>query len=282
MSLKCKSVLFVQNPSIILALQACLLKKILGIRVIVDRHSNFMLGRDNKRSIKFFLFNAISNFTLKHADITIVTNSQIAKRAINAGGNPAILPDPLPDLTKYSIPIAAQCNDLFSIFFPSSWANDEPLSEVAELCRRLKENLIVYVSGKPKVNYLNFLKNTPDNFVITGYLSDYEYFTLMSKCHAVMPLTVFPELLVCGGYEGVSLEKPLILGDTPTLREYFCKGAVFTKCTTDELSKAVVRIKEEYPFLKKDVVKLKEELLMEWPNRLQKFNQMLEQTMSKF
>ncbi len=272
--IKChNAIVFVQNPSVFLAIEACILKKIFSFKVVVDRHSNFMLGQVNKKSPKYFLFHLLSNYSLKHADITIVTNNQIAKRVTAAGGNAIILPDPLPDLTKFStVTNDLQKSTVFSILFPSSWANDEPISEVVEVCRLLQKEIVVYVTGKPKSKYEKLLKNIPPNFVCTGYLTDSEYFSLMARCHVVMPLTTFPELLVCGGYEGVSLDKPLLLGDTPTLREYFYKGTVFTKCEIDELYNSIIYARANYHILKGQVLELHKELLLEWPKILNKFN----------
>ena len=46
-------------------------------------------------------------------------------------------------------------------------------------------------------------------------------------------LTTFPFSLLGGAQDGMVLNKPVILSDQPTLREYFTKGAVFVENTTE-------------------------------------------------
>jgi glycosyltransferase involved in cell wall biosynthesis len=274
--LRCRNkVVFVQNPSVFLALQACFLKKIIGYPLIVDRHSNFMLGQENKNEFRYKLFYIISNFTLKHANITIVTNTQIAERVSQAGGYSSILPDPIPELAKYQTVDIYSHLENFSILFPCSWSKDEPIQDVVDACNLFGGKVTVYITGRPKQNFTHSLSSIPSNFIKTGFLSDEEYFSLMAKCHIVMPLTKYPEILVCGGYEGVSLEKPLILSDTVTLREYFNKGTEYTNCTPKNIYDATTKIRQNYGMYKNEIIELKKELLCSWQIKFESLKQML-------
>jgi glycosyltransferase involved in cell wall biosynthesis len=228
-----KALICVQNPSMALALQACIFKKLLGFPLAVDRHSNFMLGSRSVKSARYRWFMTISRFTLRIADLTIVTNRQIADRVRSARGNPFILPDPF--MHPHKIAASAATSKPFTILFPSSWARDEPVVETAQACRELGSGYRVYITGKPRESILERIGTPPPNFIMTGYVSDERYLSLMSRCHAVMPLTRFPELLVCGGYEGMSLGKPLLLGDSAALREFYPRGALFTDCTPADI-----------------------------------------------
>jgi hypothetical protein len=80
------------------------------------------------------------------------------------------------------------------------------------------------------------------------------------------------DALLCGAYEAVALAVPMILSDTPVLKEYFNKGAVYTLNNSKSIAKAVIKAKNEYPKLKDDVYKLKNELNMKWFDYYEKLN----------
>src|SRR6056297_2216212 len=66
--------LFVQNPSMILASMACLFKFVSKKKVIVDRHTTFRINKERKASLDWLIFDVLNKFTLKIADLNIVTN----------------------------------------------------------------------------------------------------------------------------------------------------------------------------------------------------------------
>jgi hypothetical protein len=45
--------------------------------------------------------------------------------------------------------------------------------------------------------------------------------------------------LVCGAYEAVALQKPLVTSDTSALRSYFSAGTVFTRHEPQAIARAV-------------------------------------------
>ncbi len=265
-----KKVVVVQNPSMILATLACFFKKVFGYKLIVDRHSNFMLDEQNQRRMKYKIFMALSRFTSRTADLTIVTNRSIARRIELSGGAPFILTDPFIQQSRQES-VDIQPNT-FSLFFPSTWARDEPVREAAEACRLLGPDYQVYITGKPKQSVLDEMDSRPDNLICTGFIPDDRYFELMNKCQAVMPLTRFPEVLVCGGYEAMSLGKPLLLGDSAALREYYPQGAIFTDCTAGDIAQKIVLIRSKYVVLKKEIIALHKNRLEEWNERFQFLN----------
>ena len=79
-------VVFGQNPSMILALLLCMLRPLFRYVLVIDRHSNFMLGVKG-RILSKRLFHLISNTTIKWADMTIVTNRFLKELVDTTGGN---------------------------------------------------------------------------------------------------------------------------------------------------------------------------------------------------
>ena len=92
--------IFVQNPSMILALIGCIYKKIYKKYLIVDRHSNFMITKKYWNPFYILMFKSLNGLTIKNADLTIVTNSFIANLVKNKGGNAFILQDKIPQMQK--------------------------------------------------------------------------------------------------------------------------------------------------------------------------------------
>ena len=85
-------VLLVQNPSLILASLAVLLRALLGYRLIVDAHNEAVEPFINRqRWVK-----SLSRWVIRKADVTIVSNRQLAALVDAWGGRSFTLPDPIP------------------------------------------------------------------------------------------------------------------------------------------------------------------------------------------
>ena len=263
----------VQNPSMVLAALACLLRKPLGYSLVVDRHSNFGFLAGGKPGLKRRLSDLLSDFTLKRADLTLVTNAELRERVEAAGGRGFVLPDPFPDLRPYMAAPAAppeprDAGAPKEILFVSSWAFDEPIAETIEACRRLQGQAVVRITGKVKPAYARLLAEAPPNFVPTGFLSDRDYFALMARCDAVMAVTSRAATLVCGGYEGVVMGKPLILGNSAALRDYFDSGCVYTDGTPGDLEARIRGLLGDLPAYREGILDLRTRREAEWEARL--------------
>jgi Glycosyl transferase 4-like domain len=262
---------FVQNPSMVLAAVACLLKRIFGYRLVVDRHSNFSHLFAKRAGLKRWLSDRLSGFTLRHADLTIVTNGELLAYVEAAGARGFVLPDPIPELS--SLESAASQRVLVAdrpleILFVSSWASDEPIGAAIEACRLLGDSVIVRITGRIRPSFVPMLGDAPKNFQPTGFLSDADYFRLMAASDAVMAVTDRQATLVCGGYEGVALGKPLILGDTATLRAYFDAGCVYTDGSSEDLVKQWSALRQSFEAYCHGIRDLRRRRSAEWERSL--------------
>jgi glycosyltransferase involved in cell wall biosynthesis len=244
LSRKRGQLVFAQNPSMVLAAWAGALKDLLGYTLVVDRHSNFGFLAGKGAGLKRRLSDLLSDYTLRRADLTIVTNAELAGYVERAGGRAFVLPDPFPDLSAWrSLAEAAEAEPraVREILFVSSWAFDEPIEAALEAARRLRGEAIIRITGRVPAGYAALLRSAPDNFIPTGFLSENDFLAAMARCDAVMAVTRREATLVCGGYEGAAMGKPLILGDSRALREYFDAGAVYTDGSAADLE---ARIRE--------------------------------------
>ncbi len=138
-------ILFVQNPSMILATFACTYKIIKKIILIVDRHSTFGLAKRKRIKWKHEIHKILSNFTIKHADLTIVTNKYLGNIVKSKNGRPFILPDKIPTLSfTEKIELKGKNN----ILLISSFGYDEPIKEVLDAMKKFRQkDFYLYITG---------------------------------------------------------------------------------------------------------------------------------------
>jgi glycosyltransferase involved in cell wall biosynthesis len=264
-------VVCVQNPSMILAAWAGVLKGILGYTLVVDRHSNFSHLAGTHVGLKRRLSDLLSGFTLRRADLTIVTNRELAELVERSGGHAFVLPDPFPDLSAWrprAEAAEARPRQVREVLFVSSWAFDEPIEAAIEACRRLQGEIVMRITGRVPARFRRMLRAAPENFIPTGFLSEDGFFSAMAASDAVMAVTQREATLVCGGYEGAALGKPLILGNSRALREYFDAGCVYTDGSAEDLAERIRGLMADLPAHRAAIRAWHERRASEWETRL--------------
>src|SRR5690554_5031771 len=225
---------YCQNPSIILTTIVCFLKRVLGYKVIVDRHSNFKFQLIRSKKWKWKIFHLLSRYTIRKADLTIVTNDYLKDYVDSQNGHGFVLPDKLPTLSSANIkPLKGE----FNFVFISTFSDDEPIEEVIAAIATMDLAYHLYVTGRYS-SYKTLdrvLRDLPSNVTLTGFLSEPDYQSLLASADTLIIITDQEYTLTCGAYEAVALEKPMILGNTSTLREYFSMGAVYANPARDDL-----------------------------------------------
>jgi glycosyltransferase involved in cell wall biosynthesis len=220
------AVLFVQNPSIVLAFIALFFKKIFSIRyLVVDAHNAGIYPLEGR----FWLLNQITKYIVKNADVIIVTNKSLLHYVTSIGGNPVEIPDPLPILKSNNIQKEVRKNvrDKLRATFICTWADDEPYDELIKAAAEFKDLIDFYITGKFQGKVVR--SGLPNNVVLSGYVEDKEYINLLVNSDFIIVLTKRENCLNCGAYESVSLGKPIILSDSDVLRNYFSSGVVYSK-----------------------------------------------------
>src|SRR5256885_12630417 len=85
-------ILLVQNPSLILAALAAAVRGVLGYRLIADAHNEAVVPFINRQR----WVTRLSRWVIRRADLTIVSNRQLAERVVRHGGRAFTLPDRVP------------------------------------------------------------------------------------------------------------------------------------------------------------------------------------------
>jgi len=258
--------LFIQNPSLMLAALACAMKPLLRYALIVDRHSNFELRTLTPPAPVRFVFDRLSRWTTRCADLTIVTNETLRVLADSWGGRGIILQDKLPTLGAAPAPLARPGSHLV---FVCTFSEDEPVAEVIEAARRLPDGITVHVTGNDRKLPARLRESAPDNVVFTGFIPDADYQALLAACDGVIGLTTRPVTLLCCAYEAVSLGKPMVLSRHDDLMDYFRRGTVPTDNSAADLARAMVDLVQRRDELEAEVAVLAEELRADWDARFE-------------
>lgn len=251
-------IVFVQNPSIVLALFSCYIKKIFKFKLVADMHNAAIVPDNTFQQYIYPMYRTV----FKKADLCIVTNNGLKEKIIPYG-NTFVLPDRLPAISQNFQKNEGIQNNYF--VFICTFGIDEPFNEVIEAAR-LTNDMHIYVTGNHKKCPDNIKNNLPDNVTFTGYLAEKDYLDLLYFSDGVIDLTNRENCLVCGAYEAVSLEKPLILSNTKALKKYFTKGVVFCENERSAIKDATIEIMRNKSLYESEIKELKNKLNSEWKN----------------
>jgi glycosyltransferase involved in cell wall biosynthesis len=258
-------VVFVQNPSIVLTIAALVYGRLRGIQVVVDAHNVALapLARSARSPL-----GALYRLVVRRADLTIVTNDRLASMVTSAGGHPFVLPDRIPDFRP--VPPRMKLTGRYKVLFICTFASDEPYREVIKAARQLDPAVTVYVTGNPKQRRGELEAIAPPNVVFTGFVPESEYVALLQAADVVMDLTTREDCLVCGAYEGIAAQRPLILSDTMATRAHFDRGVRYTDNSADDLARAVRDVLRSADAYRSAICQLRVRLTSDWNGRVQK------------
>ncbi len=256
--------LFIQNPSLILATLACCLRPLLRYRLVVDRHSNFILRTLKPPRILGWVFDRLSRFTNRHADLTIVTNEVLKDLVSEWHGRGFVLQDKLPTMNQAEPWLS---RGLHNFTFVGTFSADEPVDNVVAAARLLPDDYIVHITGNTALAKPGLLGDAPPNVVFTGYLPESSYQGLLAASDAVLGLTTRPHTLLCCAYEAVALHRPLVLSDHEDLLAYFHRGVIPTDNSPASLAAAMREAAERRDELVAEAGMLAEDLSRDWKVR---------------
>jgi len=253
-------ILIVQNPSIVLCFLTIILRPFYRYRLVVDAHNEGVLPYANKSKV----FLLLTDFIVRNADYTIVTNRFLANLVKKKQGNPLVLPDRLPSLRQKAC-MTNFANSTKKIFLLiCTHAKDEPVQQILDAVAHFTDEILLVVTGKAAPEILGQYENIPDNVSFSGFLPDDEYLAALAGCDCVIDLTMMEYCLVCGAYEAVSVGKPMILSEDLACREIFSKGTIYTKPDTRAIIAALNEALLKLEYLAAEARELKDELEVVW------------------
>lgn len=256
-------VLLVQNPSLVLSALAVLLRGLFGYRLIVDAHNEAIAPYENPQaSIK-----TLSRWVVRRADLTIVTNRQLAQLVTDQGGRPFVLPDRIPTPAPGA---ARTLGASFAVVLIATFARDEPIGAIFDALAGA--DLQLYVTGNARKLDAAVAARAPGNVNFTGFLAEQEYWDLLRSADAVIDLTLKPDCLVCGAYEALAVGKPVLLSDNTASVELFGDAALFSDNSPASIRSGLERLRSEHRRLVSAATLKCGELQEQWQAKAQALN----------
>ena len=256
-----------QNPSIILSLFLIILKSLFGIRIVTDSHNAGLFPLDGRSKA----LNFISRFIQRYADLTIVSNIYLRSQVEMNGGRAFVLPDKIPELKSSRL---IDLKGKYNILFICTYAEDEPYLIVFEAAKIISREIFIYATGDFRKKGLD-TDDLPENLILTGYISESDYDSMLYSVDAVIDLTTRENCLVCGAYESTAAGKPLVLSKTRALMEYFNEGAVYVNHTTDSIANGIIEAIRRKNELSKQIRHLKILRFNEWQAKKSQLDEIL-------
>jgi len=242
------------SPSPLTALPVWLYCKASGAEFVIDAHTGAFMGAPWDR------LPWIQPFFTKRALATVVTNERLAELVRAHGGRPIVVPD-VP--TEQAARGSAALGPGFHVVFVASFGLDEPLAEVVAAARALPD-VTFHVTGKPKPQHAELLRDLPGNVVLTGFLSREQYLATVASADVVLALTTRDHTMQRAAYEAVYLGTPVVVSDWPILRQNFEGAAVFTANDPESLTRALERARVEAAQLRGGAERLRNAKIARW------------------
>ncbi len=243
-------VLFIKKPKIIFLqhsyflLLACVMYKKIhlfsNIIIINDCHNKAL--KKTVRGVFNAPFRRLKIFGFSSCDLLIVTNKSLLCFAEKLNSSVAILRDPIPILNLSN---NKHIDDNPYVLFINSFDIDEPIDFIFEaseaICQNLDLDVVISGNYNKVVVPNNILNNS--RIHLPGFMPENEYLSRLKKSLVTVVLTNDEDCLVCGAYEAISANRPLLLSDTSALRTCFGNYAFFSvhdeKILIRTLSKAI-------------------------------------------
>ncbi len=260
------NLVFAQNPSLLLSLLVVLYGKVTNKTVVLDIHNAGIFPLEGKNRALNQIAKQVNSLSTK----AIVSNSALIPFINKNRKDVFAIPDPIPDINKNADYILN--NGTTNLVFICSWSLDEPYKEVFEIAENLEDTVHIYVTGNSKGKEKNIRKKLPANITLTGFLSNVRYDDLIHSCDAIMVLTTRDDCLVCGAYEGVAVEKPMVLSNTKAIVNHFNKGCVYTVNTGKNIEASIRQLVQNSNRLSQEITILKQELISDSQSIISKLN----------
>lgn len=260
--------IFVQCPPIQILVPVYFYTKLYKGKFVIDAHSGAFIGQ----GLHFPIYLRWLKFFAQRALVTIIPNEGITKYLVNWRIPYFVLEDGIPK----HLPIITTAHGeppivRNSVVVICGFGADEPIREIIEATKLLPK-VQFYVTGDKGNQWQRFC---PQNLRFTGFLPEKDYINLINQVDLVVVLTTRPDTILCGAYEGLSLEKPLVLSNSLILHRYFSKGVIWVENTKSAIAQGVREAYSQLAQLKNEILELKKQKVRDWLTEAEKLKKII-------
>lgn len=252
-----------QNPSILLPVLVIMFRFVFKYKVVVDAHNSGIYPKDGNDKFLNFL----SIFVQKKSNLIIVTNKSLMKIVEKNNGTVCVLPDKIPELKNDTDIVTLQGR--VNLLFICSFNDDEPYQELLESAKDIPKDVVIYITGDYKKLEKKILNVLP-NVKLLGFVPWHTFDKMLNSVDCVIDLTNRNNCLVCGAYEALGAEKPMILSNSVALMEYFEDAAIFVNNNAQSIASGIKTFLERPDFYKNRILFTKQEIDKKWKKYLYK------------
>jgi glycosyltransferase involved in cell wall biosynthesis len=247
----------VQNPPTPAAYLVAAYARLAGVPLLLDSHP-VAFGR--KQSRLWGALVPLHRRLARRADLVLVTVEDLAAE-VRAWGGRAQLVHEAPPATAMAGGEPPE-RDGVRVLFVGVFAPDEPVAAVVEAAAAVGEATVA-ITGDVADAPPGLVEGAPPNAEFVGFLGPAAYAEALRDADVVMVLTTEPTSVVRAGYEAVYAHRPLIVSDTPVLREVF-PHAVHAGPSAPELAAALRRAVAELEALRAIAPRARSEQAERW------------------
>lgn len=222
----------VTNPPVVPGLLATAYGAVTGRPVVLDSHPTSFGAKDHAVSRRLL---PLHRAMARRAAAVMVTTDHWVREVDSWGGRGLVVHEAPPRWTVAELAPRQQRRP--RVLFVGVFASDEPVEEVVGAARAAAD-LDVHITGDPRRCPPDLLGSLPPNVTLTGFLDADDYRRAVEEADVVLVLTTEPTSVVRAGYEAVYARRPLVVSDTPVLREVF-PGAVHTENSAGAIAEAL-------------------------------------------
>lgn len=268
--LKKPNIIFIQY-SYLLLIVILFYKKLFNRQAIlvVDCHTKAL--RRRVEGIFSKIFWVLKQISFYAANLTIISNEGLIKDIKKLHDKYIILPDKIPTLIPVKSDISNNRN--YCVYI-SSFAVDEPLEVMLKVSKLLNNSLVLYWTGRIPKKFENIISEY-NNIIFTDYLSLEDYYSLIGNAQCLIALTVEEDCLQSGAYEAISLEVPVVLSDTVSLKSFFGSAAVYTKHEPKLVINAINKAVKSREILQNEMLKLKNIRNIEFEQKIEEIRKFI-------
>lgn len=263
-------VVFAQCPSIFLVSLVASLRMFQKFTFVIDAHNvmfDYLLSRN-------ILVNNLIKFSLKKADLVMVSNSLLVPALGIFKEKAMVLPDKVPTITRHSPrPWFSQLKRPV-ITLISSFAPDEPIENFLLASQAFELPHVLLVTGQRK-KAAALLKYESASLRFVDYLPKEDFEAILAGSDLLVDLTTRLDCLVCGAYEALAVGVPILLSDSAALREVFAE-ALFAKNDIQDYLRALREFFKEPIHFQSRIRALKDPFEKRWQEAFQKVQQRME------
>ena len=163
-----------------------------------------------------------------------------------------------------------------TIVLPASFNADEPIGEVVDAARMLPDVSFVITGDFRRARGRHDLSDVPANVRLTGYLQKDAFDEVLRSADVLLGLTDRPDVQLSSAGEGIGAGCPMVLSDTPTLRDLYATGTVFIRENkAGAIATGVATALAERSRLRTELRKLADERMRRWSAQAESLQSLL-------